>query len=265
MILVLAGTLDGRKLAMRLAELGQKVMVSVISEYGRLLADLPGISVHTGQLALEEMKNLLVSQGITVVVDASHPYAVNGSLNAMAACETTGIPYIRYERSEVCIPEYEKIYMADDAAEAAKLAASLGKVIFLTTGSRSLKIFKGEPLLADCRLIARVLPQPDVINECIGLGFDPGDIIAIKGPFSQQLNVALFREYGAEVVITKNSGTIGGADTKIAAAIELKLPIIVIGRPEIAYRNLCQTQAEVIHAVKTVGDKGKVVIGATGR
>lgn len=250
MIFVLAGTLDGRELAVRLAETGHKVMVSVISDYGRSLAALPGICVHTGQLTTAGMQELFVKQGITAVVDASHPYAVNGSLNAMAACEAAGIEYIRYERSEVCMPEYDGIHRVSDAAQAARLAADLGRVLFLTTGSRTLKIFKDEPQLRNCRLIARVLPQPEVIDECVSLGFSPGDIIAMQGPFSQELNAAMFKDCGADVIITKDSGTIGGADTKIAAAIELGLPIIVIGRPAIAYRNLCRTQQAVIDTLE---------------
>lgn len=252
MILVLAGTLDGRELAVRLAKTGFQVMVSVISEYGRSLAEVPGISVHIGQLAVDGMKELITASGIKTVVDASHPYAVNVSANAMIACEDSGIPYIRYERAEVGLPDYKHLYMVSDAGEAARLAARMGKVIFLTTGSRTLTIFKNEPLLSDCRLIARVLPQIDVITECISLGFNPGDIVAIKGPFSQELNMALFKEYGTQVVITKNSGTVGGADTKISAAMELGLPLIVIGRPDVNYRNLCKTPEEVILKVSDI-------------
>lgn len=255
MILVLAGTIDGRELAVRLTKAGYAVVISVISEYGRDLAGASGIQVHTGTLTLEGMQQLITEQNIKIIVDASHPYAVNGSLNAMKACELTGIEYIRYERAEVCVSACDKVLLADDAAHAAKLAAGLGKVIFLTTGSRTLKIFKDEPLLVDCRLIARVLPQAEVVRECIELGFDPGDIVAMKGPFSKELNIALFKEYGAEVIITKNSGKIGGADTKISAARELNLPIVVIGRPDISYRNLCQTQEQVMDMIKPIIDQ----------
>lgn len=246
MILVLAGTLDGRELAAYLAQSGQQVLVSVVSSYGRSLAELPGISVHTGQLSLDGMKALITVQGITAVVDASHPYAENVSVNAMAACAASHIRYIRYERSEVSVPDYGQLHLTRDAGEAAKIAAGLGKVVFLTTGSRTLQVFKNEPLLQNCRVIARVLPQPDVVNECINLGFSPGDIVAMQGPFSRELNIALFKEFGAEVIITKNSGTIGGADTKLAAAMELGLPIVMIGRPAIEYKNLCRSQTEVL-------------------
>ncbi len=253
MILVLAGTLDGRELAVKLAAMGQPVIVSVISDYGRNLAEAPGVRVQVGPLTFEDMKKLIGDRGIKVLVDASHPYAVNGSVNAMAACEATGIQYIRYERAEVNVPaEYSRLHTAGDAGAAANIAAGLGRVIFLTTGSRTLGLFKNEPSLASCRLIARVLPQPAVIAECIELGFSPADIIAIQGPFSHCFNAAMFKEYGAEVIITKNSGNIGGADTKISAAVELNLPVIVIGRPAVAYKNLCLTRQEVINMVLEV-------------
>lgn len=253
MILVLAGTLDGRELALALAAMGYPVVVSVVSDYGRNLAEAPGLSVHSGQLALADMKELIGARGIKVLVDASHPYAVNGSVNAMAACAATGIRYIRYERAEAYIPvDYSRLYTAGDASEAAKIAAGLGRVVFLTTGSRTLGLFKNEPLLASCRLIARVLPQPAVIAECMELGFSPGDIVAMQGPFSHNFNVAMFKEYGTEVIITKNSGVIGGADTKLSAAVELNLPVIVIGRPAVVYQNLCLTRQEVINMVLEV-------------
>ena len=57
MILVLAGTLDGRELAVRLAKDSHQVMVSVISEYGRSLAELPGIRVHAGPLTVGGMQS----------------------------------------------------------------------------------------------------------------------------------------------------------------------------------------------------------------
>ena len=114
---------------------------------------------------------------------------------------------------------------------AAEMAVGLGKTVFLTTGSHSLPLFRAAAAGRDCRLIARVLPQPEVIADCIANGFSPADIIAAQGPFSQELNRELFRAYGADVMVTKNSGAIGGTDAKIAAAIELGLIIVVVQRP----------------------------------
>ena len=235
MIVILAGTRDGRELAATLARQGWPVSVAVVSEYGRKLAAKDGLTVHTGCRDTAGMVALFKTEGARAVIDASHPYAINASHNAQAACEALGLPYLRYERPQAPLPDYDKLHRAADAAEAARLAASLGKVLFLATGSRTLSAFKNEPLLAGHRLIARVLPEPEILSLCRRLGFSPADIIALQGPFSHQLNLALFREYGAEVVVSKNSGFVGGTDSKISAAIELGLPLIVIDRPDVEY------------------------------
>lgn len=245
MILVLAGTRDGRELAADLARRGWPVTVSVVSDYGRDLAADERLTVSTGPLDAAGLADLMKRQDVRALVDASHPYAAGASRSAQEACGARGVPYIRYERPAAPLPAYGKLHLAADPAAAAKLAAGLGQVIFLTTGSRSLATFKQEPLLAGHRLIARVLPEPDVIAACRQMGFAPSDIVALQGPFSHEFNLAIFREYGSEVVVTKNSGLIGGTDSKFSAAVELGLHLVVIDRPAVEYGRLAADSAAV--------------------
>lgn len=252
MILVLAGTRDGRELATFLARQGWPVSVAVVSEYGRKLASQDGLAVHTGCRDTAGLVALLRTEGARAVIDASHPYAAAVSSNAQEACEALGLPYLRYERPPAPLPVYDKLYHAADATEAARLAAGLGKVVFLATGSRTLAVFKNEPLLAGHRLIARVLPEPEVVTVCRRLGFAPGDIVALQGPFSHSLNVALFREYAAEVIVTKNSGLVGGADSKFSAAQELGLSLVVIDRPVAHYSRVADDFGAVGELVREV-------------
>ena len=94
MIFCIAGTGDGRALALRLRKENWPVLVSVVSEYGERLvqaADLPVVQTALDQAGMEVF---LQEQGIRLVVDASHPYAVNVSRNAMAACEKVKVPYV---------------------------------------------------------------------------------------------------------------------------------------------------------------------------
>jgi len=270
MILVLARTRDGRELAAHLARQGWPVSVAVVSEYGRKLAARDGLPVHTGSRDTAGLVALLRAEGARAVVDASHPYAAAVSRNAQTACEALGLPYLRFERPPpphpendphihaaapphaAPLPEYGRLFLAADAAGAARLAAGLGKVVFLATGSRTLAAFKNEPLLAGCRLIARVLPEPEVIAACRRLGFAPADIVAMQGPFSHQLNVALFREYGADVIVTKNSGLVGGTASKISAAQELGLALVVIGRPVAEYSRVAADFGAVGEFVREV-------------
>lgn len=248
MIFVLAGTQDGREIARLLLEQGHDVAASVVSSYGgELLTHACGQRCLINDKPLDEaaLKDYLQEHDIRLLVDASHPYAANVSRNAIKVCGELNIPYIRYER-DLSQLDYDKITLVHSYEEAAKAAAGLGKKIFLTTGSRNLDKFVHSPDLKDCELTARVLPTAEVIALCESLGVDAGHIVALQGPFSRELNVELFRKYGAEVIITKNSGTIGGTDTKFAAAAELNLPIVLIDRPQLNYPSLTHDYAEIL-------------------
>lgn len=248
MIFVLAGTQDGREIVRLLLEQGHDVAASVVSSYGgELLAHACGQRCLINDKPLDEaaLKDYLQKHDIRLLVDASHPYAANVSRNAIAVCQALSIPYIRYER-DLSKLDYDRITVVHSYEEAAQAAASLGKKIFLTTGSRNLDKFMHSPDLKNCELTARVLPTAEVIGLCESLGLDAGHIVALQGPFSQELNRELFRKYGAEVIITKNSGTIGGTDTKFAAAAELNLPIVLIDRPKLNYPCITHDYAEVL-------------------
>ena len=245
MIFLAAGTQDGRELAGYLLQKGYPVTASAVSYYGgRLLEKYPGIVINDEPLNEDGLVKYIEEHGVKLFVDASHPYAANVSQNAMKACKRTHIPYIRYERRAVPI-DYDKVYSVNSYEEASKKAAELGKNIFLTTGSRNLKAFSTSPYLKDCVLTVRLLPTARVIEECTELGFTPKNIVALQGPFSTELNIALYRQYEAEVIVTKNSGEIGGTDTKIEAAKALGLPIVMIDRPQITYDEIAYTFEDI--------------------
>lgn len=252
MIFVAAGTQDGRELAGAILEAGYDVTASVVSQYGKsLLAAYPKMQVNDAPLDRTALEAYLAEHRVACFVDASHPYAENVSQNAMEACRACHVPYIRYERKETPT-DYARLYRVTNYEEAANVAASLGDRIFLTTGSRRLHIFRRSAALRDKQLTVRVLPDSQVLRECEELGFTPKEIIAMQGPFSEALNAELYRKYGAEVVVTKNSGTVGGTDTKMAAAMSLGLPLVVIDRPVIAYDRLAEDFAGVLSFLKEV-------------
>ena len=256
MIFVLAGTQDGRELVKMLLENGYDVAASVVSRYGgELLAHACGQKCLINDKPLDEqaLQAYMRTQQISLLVDASHPYAANVSRNAMAACSALSIPYIRYER-DLTELAYDKITVVHSYEEAAEAASKLGQRIFLTTGSRNLEKFVHNPHLKDAELTARVLPTAEVIALCEGLGIDAGHIVALQGPFSCELNKELFRKYAAQVIITKNSGSIGGTDTKLAAAKELGLPIVLIDRPQLAYPCMGHHYEDILSFVQSHAD-----------
>ena len=250
MIFVAAGTQDGRELAGALLQAGYEVTASVVSSYGeKLLKQYPRLIINDKPLDEEALEDYIRQHGVRLFVDASHPYAANVSENAMRACRAANIPYIRYERASVPV-DYDKAYPVESYEEAASTAARLGTTVFLTTGSRNLKAFVFSDALKGHTIIARILPTAGVLKECEELGLTPKQIVALQGPFSEELNIALYRQYGADVVVTKNSGEIGGTDTKITAAKKLGLPVVMIDRPKLDYDVIAYTFEEVLNFAK---------------
>ncbi len=231
MILVIGGTAEGRVIARELAARGEGVLVSTATGYGFDLAVRDGVPALKGRLDSGELADLIAARSIKVLVDASHPFAVEVSRNAAAACNLAGIRYVRYARPEVEIPGGPLVVKVEDYHEAARRACDLGRTIFLTSGSRTAPVFYGLARERGRRVVFRVIPDPETIRGLLAMGVSPADVVAIQGPFSEEMNVALIRHYRAEVVVTKESGREGGIREKISAALSLGLPAVVIKRP----------------------------------
>ena len=73
------------------------------------------------------------------------------------------------------------------------------------------------PSFYDLRLYARILPVRPSLDRALDLGYLPAHIICMQGPFTTELNAAMFRQTGARYVVTKNSGRTGGFQEKLEA------------------------------------------------
>lgn len=240
MIWIISGTQDGREISAELADRamampeGQRhdILMTVVSQYGKVLAAHKGLDIEVGRFRKEDMVRVIREKGVTLILDCSHPYAAIVSETAYDACKETGIDYVRYERAEYPLPAYDRLYHAKDEFEAADLAGKLGNSILLTTGSKTLATFVHAPALQGKTIWARVLPVSNVIKMCEDLGMKAKNILAIQGPFSYEMNLAMIKDYKADVMVTKNSGLIGGSDTKLKAAMDAGISVIVIDKPK---------------------------------
>ena len=233
-ILLFAGTTEGRELAERLSEEGVPCTVSVATEYGaQVLGPGEGRTVLQGRLSGEQMESLIREEGFTCVVDATHPFATEVSAQIRKACEETDVPSLRQARdTEGDMPAGGfGIYEAATMQEAAKILRGIPGNLFLTTGSKDLPLLAaeiGEPE----RLYVRVLPSVESLTICMECGIPVGHLIAMQGPFTQDLNVDILRQTGARALLTKESGKVGGFDDKVAAAREVGIPVVVVRNPE---------------------------------
>ncbi|MFH1774270.1 MAG: precorrin-6A reductase [Methanobacteriota archaeon] len=250
MIWVLSGTKDAVEIIKLLKKEKYRVLASAVTNYGASLArDAGADEVVAKALDCNEMRDMLHKKNIEAVVDAAHPFAVDASKNAIRACTDSHVKYIRFERENTNIPSDERIYIAKDFGDAAKKATKF-ETIFYTAGSKNLELFLNEARKKKKRIVVRVLPDTMVIKRCIELGIEPVDIIAMQGPFSIELNKAMMREYSASVLVTKESGEVGGTESKIRAALDLDMPVILIERPKLDYDLVVQDYEEVLKEVK---------------
>ncbi len=232
-IVLWGGTIEGRRLAEYLSGTDAQVHVCVATGYGKdLLPEAENLHVHAGRLDAEEMAALLKEVRPEIGIDATHPYATNVSENIRKACAEEEVPYIRVKRNEAELnADGENVFIVNDTEEAVRFLADTEGVVFLTTGSKELKTFTKLPDYQE-RLVARVLSSAEVVQMCKDLGFPGRHIIAAQGPFGEEINYAMLKEYGAAWMVTKNTGDAGGFQAKWDAAIRAGVKIVVIGRPQ---------------------------------
>jgi precorrin-6A/cobalt-precorrin-6A reductase len=251
MILVLAGTGEGRLTARLLEEAGYEVLATAATGYGgRLLRESIKGKISSRPLDLDLMMEMIAMEKVSLLIDATHPFAVEASSNACQACRQQGIPYLRLERKSCSKELGGGVIWARDIKEAAEKAKKSTGVIFLTTGSTHLR--KYVSLLGAKRLVVRVLPLPESLQTCLELGIAPQNIIAMQGPLGVELNRAMFRQYRAAVMVTKESGVAGGTKEKVEAARGLGIPAIVIARPGRKYEQTCSTPGEAVACARKI-------------
>ncbi len=251
-VLIYAGTTEGRELAQELARERIYCDISVATEYGRQIMDekiSSYICILQGRMTAEQMRLKCENEQYLAVVDATHPFATEVSVNIRESLKGLGIPYFRLGREKIPGEEGERQagerqagerqageqnymarkYFQNTAACVEALKKTEGK-IFLTTGSKELSAFCREETIRK-RLVVRVLPGMESLQECVRNGLEGRQIIAMQGPFSKEMNLAMIRQYQASVLVTKESGKTGGEDTKLAAAGEVQIPSYIILRP----------------------------------
>lgn len=239
---LIAGTIEGRKIADALAAMQVDVYVSVATAYGAsLYPEDSHIHVQVKRMTLEDMIQFLQEVQPDLVLDSSHPYAVVVTETVQEACRLAGYPYKRMLRPASPHPDCISV---KDFQEAIEFLSATEGPVFLTTGSKNLKDFTKLPDYAE-RITCRILPLRDSLDNALTLGYKPGQIICMQGPFDKALNVAMFRRCGAKYIVSKDSGTAGGFADKLEAAAEVGARLILIDRNPETGEDLEQVLAEL--------------------
>lgn len=247
-IWIVGGTTEGRVLTEYASTLDIAIYVSVATEYGAsLLPQRENVHIMAKRMDEDDMEAFLTCHDIQLVIDGTHPYAADVTRHVRQACTHRGVPYWRIVRDDD-ETEGDCIYV-DTMDEAAELLCHTTGPIFLTTGSKNLDVFSQLPSYQE-RIYARILSTLPSLERALTLGYEASHIICMQGPFSADLNAAMFAHYHAAYVVTKESGTPGGFAEKIEAARRVGATVIVIRRQPEQGRSLTDSIKRLWHWYK---------------
>jgi len=184
------------------------------------------LTIRSGRLDAGEMAAFLDSQEFDIVINATHPYAIEAEKNIRSACEKTKTEYIRLLRNGENTEYGHHVGSIDEAVE--YLGTTTGN-IFITTGAKELSKYTAINNYKE-RAYVRILPFEESLAIAKKSGFPGNKIIAMQGPFSEELNAAMLKTANAKYLVTKEGGKEGGFYDKISAAKRVGAEVVVIGR-----------------------------------
>lgn len=220
-ILILGGTAEGRELAGWLCEAGVNVVSSLAGRTSHPVR--PAGALRSGGFGgVDGLARWLRENTPSAVVDASHPFAARMTRHAALACAREGVPLLRLSRPGWGTrPDAAGWCWVDEAAEACEAAAGRDGTVLLTTGRQTVADYRA---LAPRRVLVRVTEAPELL-------LPPAWVLLVaRGPFELPAELALLRDEGVGVLITKDSGGDHTA-AKLDAARTLGVRVVMLRRP----------------------------------
>lgn len=220
-LLLLAGAGEGRAIAHALSAQDSFRVTASMHHPPRSLGPLPVPTRYGGFCGAEGFCAFLKAEGIDAVLDATHPFAHRISARTVDICASRGLPYAQVLRPPwVAGPGDIWQEVADETTACALLRP--GQNVFTTTGRATLDGFRG---FRGDRLFVRQIIEGAAPSDMPFVSLVPG-----AGPFSVADEKATFSRLRIDRLVVKNSGGVPSR-TKLDAARELRLPVILLKRP----------------------------------
>ncbi|EKT4531507.1 cobalt-precorrin-6A reductase [Pseudomonas putida] len=214
-ILLLGGVTEALAMARRL---GPQHVYS-LAGIGRVPQGLQCQVRVGGYGGVEGLTRYLREAGITLLIDATHPYAAQISRNAASAARNAGIPCWALRR-----PAWQA-QAGDDWREVEDWA---GLIEALKPFRRPLFTLGREPLQHLDEIPPEQFWTLRALEACPGN--ERCEVIGARGPFHIEDERALFQRRYIDVLISKNSGSVA-TEPKLEVARELGVPVLVLKRP----------------------------------
>jgi precorrin-6A/cobalt-precorrin-6A reductase len=221
-VLILGGTGDAAELVAKLATIPK--IEAIASLAGRThQPKIPVGNVRIGGFGgVAGLVDYLRLMEIDILIDATHPFAEQISLHALAASTQLGIPRLMLNRPPWEPESGDSWIEVESIRDAAIAIPNLGKKVFLTIGRQEIGAFSH---LRETWFLMRMIDPPD--TDVI---LPPGLLLCDRGPFTLDHERQILQEYNIDLIVSKNSG--GNATyPKIIAARELGIKVVIVNRP----------------------------------
>ncbi len=190
----------------------------------------------TGAMTEEMLVEFIQEKDIRLVIDAAHPFAAVLHETIGLATQRTKTPVVRYERTYP--PKPEGIIECESYPDMiAKLEAQPCHRLLALTGVNTIKPLK--PFWSKHESYFRILDRDDSHEKSDAEGF-PRERLLYWQLGQEQNDEEILERIKPDAVITKDSGTSGYFDEKLAPALRAGIPIYVLKRPKLPehYQNV---------------------------
>ena len=212
------------------------ILTTTTTEYGARLAREGGSDDTIARpLPKDEIIRILTDGEFDILIDATHPFAEHITQTSASIADELKMPYIRFERPTTNFKgmDISHIHYVNSFDDAGKLIADKfkqGNVLHFAGANTMEDVLK---YVSTERFYPRILKVESSLEKCRKLNVPEDHIIPMTGAASLEENITLIEEYDAGVMITKESGEVGGVIEKIQAAKEKDVAVVMIQRPKI--------------------------------
>ncbi|MEP7454823.1 cobalt-precorrin-6A reductase [Phyllobacterium sp. SB3] len=218
-ILILGGTAESSKLASRLQAPDRRVISSLA---GRTLApaEIEGEVRVGGFGGSKGLANYLSLEKITLMIDATHPFATQISDNAINAAIAANLPFVRLERPPWQAKPGDKWTLVGSLQQAAEIIPSKARVL-LALGKQHISAFSERN---NVLFIVRMIDPPETPLDLVDFELE------LSKPGTVERETHFLDTKKISHIVCRNSG--GKASyAKIRAARDLGIPVIMVERP----------------------------------
>lgn len=229
MILVLGGTTEGRLVVKVLDEAGKSYFYSTRGELQQVSCR-NGERV-TGGMDEQKMEEFCCSNGIRLLIDAAHPFAVQLHKTVEQVSRKLNLSVVRFERKYP--PRTDEVIWCKDYNDAVLRLKEDGisRLLALTgvqTIGKLRDFWAEENSKPECWF--RILDREESLSLAVRQGFDASRLVYYH---EGEPEAQLMEEIKPQAVLTKESGESGGFVEKLDAARSLGIPVYAVCRPSL--------------------------------